>query len=116
MKIPHYLGSVGAGPVPALAVKRMPRYQRLQCKGAHGWRPYRASSSGVESRRIMETLWSLCLCGEFCFAGFTTKSLLKGSCMYGSAIRALLVSLFLTHSVYAEVVRVEIQTRNDLIG
>jgi hypothetical protein len=36
--------------------------------------------------------------------------------MYGSALRPLLVGLLLTHPIYAEVVRVEIQTRNDLIG
>ena len=36
--------------------------------------------------------------------------------MYGSALRPLLVGLFLTHPVYAEVVRVEIHTRSDLIG
>jgi len=32
------INTVGAGPVPALAIKRMPRYQQLQREGAHGWR------------------------------------------------------------------------------
>ena len=36
--------------------------------------------------------------------------------MYGSAFKALLVSLFLTQYMYAEVVRVEIQTRSELTG
>jgi len=32
------INTVGAGPVPALAIERMPRYQQLQREGAHGWR------------------------------------------------------------------------------
>jgi hypothetical protein len=36
--------------------------------------------------------------------------------MYGSALRALFVSLIIALPVYGEVVRVEVQTRNDLLG